>query len=169
MAKYLLIESRDPFESNDVENHYALASSLAKDGDTVTLLLVQNGVFPARKSARTEALEKVAKAGVEILADEFSLRERGIDAARLPASVKKAASSGCWPYHSHNSWPSASRAIGWPLRTLSPTAKPKARHNWPSRARRISNRPCGPASGGAAAGTFPLSSKLPPSVPPCRR
>ena len=45
----------------------------------------------ARKSARTEALEKVAKAGVEILADEFSLRERGIDAARLPASVKKAA------------------------------------------------------------------------------
>ena len=91
MAKYLLIESRDPFESNDVENHYALASSLAKDGDTVTLLLVQNGVLPARKSARTEALEKVAKAGVDILADEFSLRERGIDAARLPASVKKAA------------------------------------------------------------------------------
>ena len=48
MAKYLLIESRDPFESNDVAFAYGLASDLAKEGNEVTLFLVQNGVLPAR-------------------------------------------------------------------------------------------------------------------------
>ena len=51
MAKYLLIESRDPFDSNDVANYYNLASGLAAAGNDVTLFLVQNGVFPARNSA----------------------------------------------------------------------------------------------------------------------
>ena len=83
MSSYLLIESRDPFEWSDVPNHYELARDLAKDGNTVTLFLVQNGVLAARKSTRSAALESLAKDGVEVLADEFSLRERGIPAARL--------------------------------------------------------------------------------------
>ncbi len=48
MAKYLLIESRDPFEAKGASDLYDLAATLAK-GDEVTLLLVQNGVFPARR------------------------------------------------------------------------------------------------------------------------
>ena len=90
MSKYLLIESRDPFEANDVENFYDLATGLAKEGNAVTIFLVQNGVLPARPSTRSAALSAVSKAGVSVLADDFSLRERGIPADRLAAGVKAA-------------------------------------------------------------------------------
>jgi sulfur relay (sulfurtransferase) complex TusBCD TusD component (DsrE family) len=90
MAEYVLIESRDPFESNDAAYCYELAASLAADGGPVTLFLVQNGVLPARPSARTPALETLARAGVKVLADDFSLRERGIDRERLAACVEPA-------------------------------------------------------------------------------
>ena len=90
MAKYLLIESRDPFEAGDVENYYDLAAGLAKEGNAVTVFLVQNGVLPARPSARSKALSALAAAGVQILADEFSLRERGIPKGRLADGVRVA-------------------------------------------------------------------------------
>ena len=35
-------------------------------------------IFGARAGAKTPGLEKLAKAGVRVLADEFALRERGI-------------------------------------------------------------------------------------------
>ena len=88
MAKYLLIESRDPFGTNDVTYYYDLAAGLARQGDQVTLFLVQNGVLPARRGALPAALKTAAAAGVELLADEFSLRERGIGTDRLAAEVK---------------------------------------------------------------------------------
>ena len=90
MNGYLLIESRDPLEANDASYCYDLAAGLARGGAVVTLFLVQNGVFPARRSASTEALEAVVQAGVEVLADDFSLRERGIQSDRLPAGVAAA-------------------------------------------------------------------------------
>jgi len=90
MAKYLLIESRDPFESNEAQGYYDLAAGLAKEGNEVTLFLVQNGVLPARKSTKSELLTRLAGVGVEVLADEFSLRERGIDGQRLAPAVKAA-------------------------------------------------------------------------------
>jgi predicted peroxiredoxin len=90
VAKYLLIESRDPFSAGDVEPFYELASGLVKEGNQVTLFLVQNGVLPARKSSRSDALTRLADAGVEILADDFSLRERGIGQGRIAKGVKPA-------------------------------------------------------------------------------
>ena len=90
MSKYLLIESRDPFEANDAGYLYDLAAGLAKEGNAVTLFLVQNGVLPARPSVRSEALSKLSRAGVQVLADDFSLRERGIRDDRLAAGVKAA-------------------------------------------------------------------------------
>lgn len=90
MAEYLLIESRDAFESNDVSSYWELANGLVKEGNKVTLFLVQNGVLGARKSARSEALSQLTKSGVEVLADDFSLRERGIQASRLAAGIKPA-------------------------------------------------------------------------------
>ena len=51
---------------------------------------MQNGVLPARRSSKSAALSALAKAGVEILADDFSLRERGIGADRLADGVKSA-------------------------------------------------------------------------------
>ena len=90
MAKYLLIESRDPFECNDVAYYYNLAMSLANGDHDVTLFLVQNGVFPTRKSPRSESLADVVRAGVSVLADDFSLRERGIASEGLVAGVHAA-------------------------------------------------------------------------------
>ena len=91
MSKYLFIESRDPYESNDVPAYYDLAAGLAREGETVTVFLVQNGVLAARKGEKGELIEKLAKAGVEVLADEFSLRERAIASGRLVAGVKTSA------------------------------------------------------------------------------
>ena len=93
MPGYLLIESRDPFECADSKHFFDLAQSLAKDKASapVTLFLVQNGVFPARKCEHSPALAALRKGGVEVLADEFSLRERGIPSARLISGVQAAA------------------------------------------------------------------------------
>src|SRR4051812_17588198 len=78
MSKYLLIESRDPFDSNDTGFCVDLATQLAAAKNEVTVFLVQNGVLPARSGARSGNLAKLAGAGVNVLADSFSLKERGI-------------------------------------------------------------------------------------------
>ena len=90
MARYLFIESRDPFESNDVGQLQDLALGLAREGNQVTVFLVQNGVLPARRSPRSDGLVRLGRAGIEVLADEFSLRERGIGADRLVEGVSAA-------------------------------------------------------------------------------
>lgn len=90
MAKYLLVESRDPFDWTAVEQQYELASGLAKEGNAVTFFLVQNGVLPARRGPKSEFLTRMVKAGVEVLADDFSLRERGIPPDRLVTGIKSA-------------------------------------------------------------------------------
>ena len=90
MAKYLLIESRDPFENNVVARQYDLAANLVKEGNEVTLFLVQNGVLPARPGNCSSLLGNAARAGVQVLADDFSLRERGIAANKLADGVTAA-------------------------------------------------------------------------------
>jgi sulfur relay (sulfurtransferase) DsrF/TusC family protein len=91
MAKYLLIESRDPFDSNDTGFCCDLAQQLAASRNDVTVFLVQNGVLPARAGARAGNLAKLPGAGVKVLADSFSLQERGIDEQKLVAGVAPAA------------------------------------------------------------------------------
>ncbi len=54
----------------------------------MTLFLVQNGVLPARPGPHSKALTQAADSGVQVLADDFSLRERGIPAERLISGVK---------------------------------------------------------------------------------
>jgi sulfur relay (sulfurtransferase) complex TusBCD TusD component (DsrE family) len=51
MTEYLLIESRDPFEANDVGYYFELARGLVEAGNQVTLFLLQNAVLAARPSA----------------------------------------------------------------------------------------------------------------------
>ena len=92
MAAFLLIESRDPFETETATRDYAeLAHGLAADGHAVAIFLVQNGVLPARPGARSQTLAALVAAGVEVLADDFSLKERGIAATRLVTGVRAAA------------------------------------------------------------------------------
>ncbi len=90
MSQYLFIESRDPYESAEVPAYYDLAAGLAREGKQVTVFLVQNGVFAARKGAKAELVSQLAAAGVEVLADDFSLRERAIHPDRLVAGVTPA-------------------------------------------------------------------------------
>jgi intracellular sulfur oxidation DsrE/DsrF family protein len=64
--------------------------NLVKNGSKVTLFLIQNGVLSARENAQSAALSAVADNGVEVLADEFSLRERGISPDGLVSGVSAA-------------------------------------------------------------------------------
>jgi intracellular sulfur oxidation DsrE/DsrF family protein len=90
MSDYLLIESRDPFDSGDTSKFCDLAASLVGNGDKVTVFLVQNGVLPARQSSMSDMLSRLADSGVEVLADEFSLSERGIGGNKLARGVRSA-------------------------------------------------------------------------------
>jgi sulfur relay (sulfurtransferase) complex TusBCD TusD component (DsrE family) len=90
MAKYLLIESRDPFDSADVQNLYELADGLAGQADELTVYLVQNGVLPTRRSSAAAPQLAALARKANVLADDFSLRERGIREADLAAGVQAA-------------------------------------------------------------------------------
>ena len=90
MNDYLLIESRDSFECGDVHAHCELALALARAGHRVRMFLVQNGVMPARYGARVPGFDALLQAGVPVLAEEQSLRERGIPPGSLRAGVHPA-------------------------------------------------------------------------------
>lgn len=90
--KYLLIESRDPFDCADVPYFFKAAKDLAEKGNDVVLYLVQNAVLCLRKKARPSALfdwlGERSKAGVKVLADDFSLRERGMRPEELIPGIQ---------------------------------------------------------------------------------
>jgi hypothetical protein len=90
VTSYLLIESRDPFGSTAFRRRCELAAALRAGGSDVTLFLVENAVLGARAAARLPALEKLAKLGVQLLADEFALRERGIGDGGITPRVRSA-------------------------------------------------------------------------------
>lgn len=79
MAKYLIIESRDPFDSQDSGYFSELVQGISGRGNETTLFLVQNGVLPARKgSSQSDVISRLVKSKVKVLADGFALRERAI-------------------------------------------------------------------------------------------
>ncbi len=88
MGKYLLIESRDPFEYADVGYFCTMAKDLASAGNAVTLFLVQNGVLMARKGANSPVQSVLKDSKVQVLADDFCLKERAIQQGALLAGVK---------------------------------------------------------------------------------
>ena len=89
MARYLLIESRDPFDSRDCDHFQEIARGLTQKGNDVTLFLIQNGVLPTRKeSTHARGLSDLARASVKLMADSFSLRERAIESQEMIPEVK---------------------------------------------------------------------------------
>ena len=88
MSNYLLISSRDPFTTPAAREFYELASALRRQGHTVTLFLIENGVLAARATADCAALRETAAAGVNVLADDFALRQRAIPVGALLGAVK---------------------------------------------------------------------------------
>lgn len=87
MTAYVLIESRDPFESRDTEFVEQTAIAINERGHSVTVFLIQNGVLAARKDAGR--LRHLTEAGLTLLADDLSLRERGIKAEELAQGIQE--------------------------------------------------------------------------------
>ena len=86
MSNYIFIESRDPFESRDTVFIEETALAVKDRGHNVTIFLVQNGVLGARKNAHR--LQRLANAGVTLLADDLSLSERGIKTDELVPAIQ---------------------------------------------------------------------------------
>lgn len=85
MSKYLLIESRDSFESRDSEKFLDLVGRIAANGDQVILFLIQNAVLILRKGSMfSSKLRELMHGKVEVHVDEFSLRERSIQEWERP-------------------------------------------------------------------------------------
>ena len=88
MSKYLFIESRDPFETNDVRDCYHLIKDLSDSGHDVVLFLVQNGVFAARKKCKNSELDDLLKIEkIRVYADDYSIDERGINKESVHSQI----------------------------------------------------------------------------------
>ena len=90
MGQYLLVESRDPFDSVDVEHTYDLGARLAEERHDVAVFLVQNAVLATRRSSAAASKVEELSRQVAVYADDFSLRERGIGDADLAPGVRQA-------------------------------------------------------------------------------
>ncbi len=88
MKKYFLIESRNPWDSQQVDRNYQIAADLAKAGNEVTLFMVENAVLATRSSAKSNGLTNLKR--VKLLADDFSLKERGIMPSEIFRDVEVA-------------------------------------------------------------------------------
>ena len=87
MGTYILIESRDPFESRD-QFVSEMATALRQRGNEVTVFLVQNAVLATRRNVHSSYLAQLVDSGVTLLADDFSLCERGILSAELQSGIR---------------------------------------------------------------------------------
>jgi len=87
VTKYLWIETRDPFDSADVADAYVLAGGLADESEDTTVFLLQNGVLTTRRASTAASMLTALSGRTTVLADEFSLRERGITADELVDGV----------------------------------------------------------------------------------
>ena len=89
MTNYVFIESRDGFGSRDTQFVEETAIAVKERGHDVTVFLVQNGVLAARE--RAGRLDRLMEAGVTLVADDVSLRERGIRPEELAPGVQESA------------------------------------------------------------------------------
>ena len=88
MSNYIFIETRDPFTSADTKFVAEVAVALKQNGHGVTVFFVQNGVLALRKEAKDSALRHLSETGITLLADDFSLCERGILTNELSPGVQ---------------------------------------------------------------------------------
>jgi sulfur relay (sulfurtransferase) complex TusBCD TusD component (DsrE family) len=80
VAKYLLVDNRDLHEHARGKYLLNVASGLKNKGHEVTLFLVENGVLAAGSdSAIGKSLTALSKGGIKILAEDASLKRRGIE------------------------------------------------------------------------------------------
>lgn len=79
MGRFLIVESRDLMEYKESDFALSLASQLKKSGNETTLFLIENGVLAARKGSEpSPRLTALSKEGVKVLAEDLSLKLRGV-------------------------------------------------------------------------------------------
>ncbi len=88
MSQYLLIESKSPLDGGDYS--FELARQLRGTKHNVSIYLVQDGVLAARRrfDAGKRLVTRAKVKQVALLADEVSLRQRGITRERLAEAVR---------------------------------------------------------------------------------
>ena len=82
MAKYLLVESRDPFETQRRPPLLRSGRVAGARREPRDALPHAGGVLAARAGQHTFWFAALIRVGVEVLADARSLRERGIAGTR---------------------------------------------------------------------------------------
>ncbi|MEY4577137.1 MAG: hypothetical protein RL701_1840 [Pseudomonadota bacterium] len=87
MAGYVLIAARDPWDGPEQEQVFELAGTLAKERDSVSIYLTENGVLAARAGGGEKWLTPLLARGVSVFADPFALAERGIAGDRIVSGV----------------------------------------------------------------------------------
>lgn len=83
VVPYLLIETRTVWESEQVKAFLQLAKSLADQGQTVDLFLIQNAVLMAQVTGNQLVTALLQHAGVTVWVDDFSLESRELPAPLL--------------------------------------------------------------------------------------
>ena len=87
MAKYLLVETKNPLEGG--EYAFDLGGQLRALNHDVTVYLLQDAVFAARKGFKEgeRLLADARRHQLTLLADEISLRQRGVVRDRVSEQV----------------------------------------------------------------------------------
>jgi predicted peroxiredoxin len=87
MARYVLVETKNPLDGGRWA--FDLGQQLRELDHDVTIYLLQDGVFSARRNfkAGEELVQHAVGQGVRILADQVSLRQRGVVAGRVATKV----------------------------------------------------------------------------------
>ena len=91
MEHFFFIQSREPLTDNRATADYELINNLAAAGNQVTVMLVQNGVIPARRGSIIKSFDKLCDGKAWILADPFSLAQRQIANDELKAGIESSA------------------------------------------------------------------------------
>ena len=88
MPQYLLVESKNPLDGGQYS--FELAKQLRALNHNVTIYLIQDAVFAARKRfpAGEKLLAEAKGQDLILLADEISLRQRGVTKERLSEVVR---------------------------------------------------------------------------------
>jgi sulfur relay (sulfurtransferase) complex TusBCD TusD component (DsrE family) len=90
MKKWLIVNTRDAFESHECQAITELAVGLQTAGNTVNVFLVENGVLSARRGTEVSALTQLLKGGIDVAVDAFSARERGLNSDSLSPGIELA-------------------------------------------------------------------------------
>ena len=90
MSNYIFIETRDPFSTTDTHFVAETAIGLRQNGHDVTIFFAQNGVLALRSAVASSSVPLLVQADIKLLADGFSLCERGILSDELSNGVRPA-------------------------------------------------------------------------------